>query len=163
MWIYLITTFPGLLEGKCLLYIQVWGASHCFIFLNQIKFGVMPMLTWEIKSAGISYPWEASEEVLIIWRRTLLRILSLSKPVMSSEAQQPSLFMVIIDRGKFHHDSLYFLPDKTESGREILTRAFRNKLLAIPLLFRERKYIILPFLIHSRGKKHLSALIFSIT
>lgn len=75
---------------------------------------------------------------------------------MSSEDQQSTPFIVIMDTGNFHHDSLYFPPDRIEAGREVLTEAFRNKFLATPLLFGERKCFILPFLIHSGKKKPTS-------
>lgn len=60
----LITNFSGFLEGNYLLNTQVQEASHCFIFLNQIKFGITPILTQERKSAGVSCHGETTEEVL---------------------------------------------------------------------------------------------------
>lgn len=89
----------------------------------------------------------------ITWKSILVCILSLSKSGMSSKDQQPSPFVVIMDMENFYHDSPYFLPDKIWAGSEVLTQVFRNKLLATPLLFGERKCIILPFLIHSGGEK----------
>lgn len=61
-------------------------ASHFFIFLNKIKFGVMPTLTREVKSADIGNDGEAGEEVipgmanvaLISWRRMPVCVLKSS-------------------------------------------------------------------------------------
>lgn len=92
-------------------------ALHCFIFLKQIKFRVTSILTKDVKSAVISYHEEAGEEVLsgmgyaalITWGKTLVCVLSSSKAVTSSEGQQPTHFMGILDEGNFHHDSFTLL------------------------------------------------------